>query len=127
MVRRELKPSFLAASCCTVLVVNGAAGRLLRRRFSTLETTKGRLRTASTTARASASLPSCGLWPSILASAASKVWPPVAQSASMVQYSCGLKARISRSRSTMSRSATVWTRPALRPVLIVRQRMGLAL
>ena len=68
MVRRELKPSFLAASCWMVLVVNGAPGRLLRRRFSTLETTKGRLRTASTTARASASLPSWGLWPSILAS-----------------------------------------------------------
>ena len=45
----------------------------------------------------------------------------------MLQYSCGVNARISRSRSTMSRSATVWTRPAERPVLMLRQRIGLAL
>ena len=87
MVRREEKPSFLAASCCSVLVVNGAPGFFFRFRFSTLETTNGRGLTASTTARASASVWSCGLWPPTLASAASKVWPSLAQSASMVQYS----------------------------------------
>ena len=107
--------------------MNGAAGRLFRRRCSTLVTTNGRLRTAFTTAVASASLCSWGLWPSTLTSEASKVCPLPSQSASMVQYSCGLKARISRSRSTSSRRATVWTRPAERPVLIVRHRIGLAL
>jgi hypothetical protein len=56
IVRRDEKPSFLAASCCRVLVVNGAAGFFLRLRFSTLETMKGLGRTASTTARASASV-----------------------------------------------------------------------
>jgi hypothetical protein len=48
----------LAASCCSVLVVKGAAGFFLRLRFSTLETMNGIGRTASTTARASASVPS---------------------------------------------------------------------
>ena len=127
IVRRELKPSFLAASCCSVLVVNGAPGFFRRLRFSTLETTNGICRTASTTACASSAEWSCGLWPSTLASAASKVWPSLASSASMLQYSCGVKARISRSRSTMSRRATVCTRPADRPVLMLRQRIGLAL
>ncbi len=56
-----------------------------------------------------------------------EVWPFLAQSASMLQYSCGLNARISRSRSTISRSATVCTRPAERPVLMLCQRIGLAL
>ena len=45
----------------------------------------------------------------------------------MVQYSTALNARISRSRSTMSRSATVYTRPALSPFFTVFQRIGLAL
>src|SRR5574338_385404 len=34
---------------------------------------------------------------------------------SMLQYSTGTNASISRSRSTMSRTATDWTRPADRP------------
>ena len=127
MVRRELKPSFLAASCWMVLVVNGAAGFFRRFRFSTLVTTNGSFRTASTTACASSAECSCGLCPPILASTASKVCPLLASSASMLQYSCGVKARISRSRSTMRRRATVWTRPADSPVLTLRHRMGLAL
>ena len=45
----------------------------------------------------------------------------------MVQYSTGLNARISRSRSTISRSATVCTRPAEMPFFTVFQRTGLAL
>ncbi len=45
----------------------------------------------------------------------------------MLQYSCGVNARISRSRSTMRRSATVCTRPAESPFLTVFQRIGLAL
>src|SRR6185437_11429039 len=47
--------------------------------------------------------------------------------ASTVQYSTGLNARISCSRSTMSRSATVCTRPADSPFFTVFQRRGLAL
>ena len=124
MVRRELKPSFLAASCWMVLVVKGAAGFFLRCRFSTLVTTNGSFRTASTTACASAAECSCGLCPPILARAALKVCPLLASSASMLQYSCGVKAWISRSRSTTRRSATDWTRPAERPYRIFFQRSG---
>ena len=84
-------------------------------------------RRSFTTASASALVCSCGLCPSILASAASNVWPPLAQSASMLQYSTGVNARIARSRSTMRRRATVCTRPADSPVRMLRQRIGLAL
>src|SRR5258705_7612896 len=42
MVRRELKPSFLAASCWIVLVVNGAPGFLRRFPLSTLLTPDSR-------------------------------------------------------------------------------------
>ena len=117
---REEKPSFLAASCCRVLVVNGAAGFFFR--FALLhlgddERQGPRPRRPPLWHRPR--VRARGLCPATLASAASKVWPFLAQSASMVQYSCGLNARISRSRSTMSRRATVWTRPADRPVLML--------
>ena len=39
----------------------------------------------------------------------------VERAAPQFQYSSGTNASISRSRSTMSRSATLWTRPADRP------------
>ncbi len=44
--------------------------------------------------------------------------------ASIVQYSCALNAEISSSRSTISRSAGLWTRPAERPAadLLPKQR-----
>jgi hypothetical protein len=44
--------------------------------------------------------------------------------ASTVQYSCRRKAAISSSRSQMSRSATLCTRPADRPGLILRHSSG---
>ena len=83
MVRREEKPSFLAASCCSVLVVNGAPGRFRRCFFSTLVTTNGSFSSSATTCFASASLVSCGLCPSIFFSSASNACPSLAQSASM--------------------------------------------
>src|SRR5215213_3209587 len=43
----------------------------------------------------------------------------------IVQYSVGTKARISRSRSTTSRNATDWTRPADSPRLTLSQSKGL--
>ena len=56
--------------------------------------------------------------PSIRTSSAANVSPAaVARSASIVQYSRAVNARISRSRSTTSRTATDWTRPADRPPL----------
>ena len=65
--------------------------------------------------------------PSIWCSLAVNRCPAFSSSASTVQYSTGLNARISRSRSTMSRSATVCTRPAEIPFFTVFQSTGLAL
>ena len=127
MVRRVEKPSFLAASCCRVLVVNGACSGRLRCRFSTLVTTNGSLASSPTIRSASSRVWICGLWPSIFLSSASNSWPSLAQRASMLQYSWAVNARISRSRSTISLSATVCTRPAESPVLMLRHRIGLAL
>ena len=47
-----------------------------------------------------------------------------ARSTSIVQYSFLTKARISRSRSTIRRRATVWTRPAERPRRTLSQSSG---
>ncbi|MBK6455002.1 MAG: hypothetical protein IPF87_02780 [Gemmatimonadetes bacterium] len=60
-------------------------------------------------------------------SLAVKRCPPLASSAATDQYSCARNARISRSRSTMSRSATVCTRPADSPFFTVFQSSGDAL
>jgi hypothetical protein len=68
-----------------------------------------------------------GFFPSTSKSRALKAWPSFTRSAPMLQYSSGLKARISRSRSTISRSATVCTRPAESPFLTVCQSRGEAL
>jgi hypothetical protein len=68
-----------------------------------------------------------GFLPSTWWSRAVKRCSSFSSNASIDQYSTGLKARISRSRSTMSRSATVCTRPADSPFLTVFQRSGLAL
>ena len=55
-------------------------------------------------------------------------WEPSTRwRASTLQYSVGTKARISFSRSTISRTATDWTRPAERPLRTLRQRKGLSL
>ena len=45
-------------------------------------------------------------------------------SASRFQYSWGLKASISFSRSTISRTATLCTRPAERPLRTLRHKNG---
>ena len=50
----------------------------------------------------------------------------VASSASSVQYSRAVNARISRSRSTTIRTATDCTRPADRPPRTLRDRSGLS-
>jgi hypothetical protein len=42
----------------------------------------------------------------------------------MLQYSTGVKSRISRSRSTIRRTATDWTRPADSPGRTRRHRIG---
>ena len=76
MVRLEPKPSFFAASCWRVLVLNGASGRLRRSRCLRSVTSKVfRCATSATIACAAAALPISGLAPSMWWSFAAKVCP----------------------------------------------------
>src|SRR2546426_12221409 len=118
------KPSCFAASCCSVLVRNGGGAGRRRSPFSTALTLKGSLSASTTIARAVASSLISGFFPSSLCSRAWNAWPSFSRSASMVQYFCGTNLRISSSRSQINRSATVCTRPADRPVLMLFQRSG---
>ena len=126
MVRAGVMFSLREASCWRVEVVKGGAGvRLFSWRF-TLETEKVPCSTAAMTASVSASLASSIFlsrpWNWALKDPALGATRP--RSASMVQYSWGWKARISSSRSTTSRVATDWTRPADRPRRIFRHSRG---
>ena len=56
-----------------------------------------------------------------------RLLPGGESSASRFQYSSGWKASISFSRSTISRTATLCTRPAESPRRTLRQRKGLSL
>ncbi|MNC90175.1 hypothetical protein D3C83_62400 [compost metagenome] len=108
--------------------MKGAAGFLRRSRRLTSVTGKVRRPCMSSRMRcAAASFGISAFLPSIWWSLAGNCWPFFSSIASIDQYSTGLNARISRSRSTISRSATVCTRPAERPFFTVFQRSGLAL
>ena len=76
---------------------------------------------------ASALLWISGFLPSTWCSLAVNGVPSFSSAASIVQYSTGLNARISRSRSTIRRSATVCTRPAEMSLLhgLPQHRAGL--
>ena len=71
--------------------------------------------TRFSTASASAPLLSSLPLPSSFLNSASKDCPAASNCATMRQYSSGTKARISRSRSTTSLTATLCTRPADSP------------
>ena len=135
MVLREENPSFRAASCCTVEVVNGGDGVRLTSRSRTSRTRYDASRSRSTCCCASASADR--IRPRLSGDAASLSSPICtsragnadsspfgARRASTVQYSFGSNARISRSRSTISRSATDCTRPADSPVRTFFHRIG---
>src|SRR2546430_326866 len=109
MVRRALKPSLRAASCCSVEVVKGGAG-LRRRCLRSIASTRNSpppaapaaARMARSTSRASVSLVklNCSTLPPRYSSSFSgKDCSPCAPSPSMVQYSCARNAPISSSRS----------------------------
>ncbi len=93
IVRRERKPSFLAASCCSVLVVNGAAGFFRRFALLDLGDDERQLprprppRPARPRSRCGAA--ACGRRP--WRARPRRSGRPWRSSASMVQYSCGLK------------------------------------
>ena len=111
------------ASCCIVEVMNGGAGR---RRVSRLRTESTAYSAPSRSAAIAPARSASEIWmrfsPLSERSAALNVMgflfaasARLARLASIVQYSSGTNAWISRSRSTMRRSATDWTRPADSP------------
>src|SRR5881227_2873801 len=116
MVRFTLKRSLRAESCCSLLVVNGGAALRRRSLRSTVRTSQSAFSTAARIFSASSpfgiSIFSSPL-PRKRASNAGGLL--AARCASMVQYSFFSNALISRSRSTISRRATVCTRPADKP------------
>ena len=127
MVRCAEKPSFLAASCCSVEVVKGGAGERRPGFFSTAITVNSAAATALRAASAdgwSARSNFLSWRPSSLTRRARKGSEPAVTSASTVQYSCVLNASISISRSTMRRKATDCTRPAERAPGSLRHSTG---
>ena len=126
IVRLAEKPSFLKASCCMVLVVNGGEGFLACSLTVTDLTTYSAPSSSPTilstswrdmrpspggTSRATNRLPRAA----------------VESAAARVQYSSTVNACISRSRSQMSLRADDCTRPADSPRRTLRQRNGLKL
>ena len=109
-------PSLRPASCWSVEVMNGGAGLRRRSPRVTDRTTNGRPSRPAMSARVSASLVSDAFSPRTSRSVASNCGGrlPVSRACSD-QYSTGTKASISRSRSTISRTATDCTRPADSP------------
>ena len=111
-------PSFLLASCCSVLVVNGAGGLRRARLRSTCATLNVPASTAAFARFASSALlrSNCSsLRPSRCVSRAVNGAPRgVVNPASTVQYSRARNTSISASRSHTRRRATDCTRPALR-------------
>ena len=116
MARFTLKRSLREASCWNLLVVKGAAGLRRRSRLSTERTDQSAFSSAALIFSASSPFV-IGVFSSPMPiNRASKAGGlAAARCASIVQYSSLTNALISRSRSTMSRSATVCTRPADSP------------
>ena len=108
------------------MVKGGAGPRRLWRVVTWV--TRGRSgRRAAAWALALASSGMSGAAPSMRATSALKRSPDsVSSSACSVQYSRAVKAAISRSRSTTSRTATDCTRPAERPPRTFRDSSGLS-
>ncbi len=111
-----------------VLVRKGAGGLERLSRSSMDATRHAACRSRSTSPSAACWSPSFAASPSSLASLASKgVSASVGERTAMIsQYSSGTNASRSRSRSTISRSATLCTRPALRPRTIFLLISGLS-
>src|SRR3972149_3856514 len=120
-----LKWSLRAASCWSVEVMNGGAGFRLRSPRVTVLTVHRLPWSPATTSctRASRGRSAFSLRISLRVATKSGGFFP-RSFAWRLQYSTGTNARISRSRSARSRTATDWTRPAERPRWTFRQRRG---
>jgi len=126
------------ASCCRVLVVNGANGRRVRVPRLTSPTAQWACCKASTWGRTTSPLTNAGSSPLMRCNRPMKegrrlpLWRGSMRnfswlsSASIVQYSSVLNASISRSRSTTNRTATDCTRPADRRPCTLRHSSGLS-
>ncbi len=130
MARLVVKPSLRTASCCSVDVVNGAAGLRLFCFFSTRATVVlpalaiSNLPTTSCCWSWLVMLNCSTFWPSNNTSLAPNACWCLRDSRWIVQYSWLLKASISSSRSTIRRKAGLCTRPADRPLRIFFQSSG---
>ena len=116
MVFLTPNPSRVLAACCNVEVINGAVG-LLFVGFSSIFCiwywlSFNSFKAISIAIRSFGSNVSPAKWVTCIV----RVWLDwVFTSAKRSQYSCGIKAWISRSRSTNNLTATDWTRPADKP------------
>ena len=130
MVRCVVKRSFPAASCCKVDVVKGARGWRLRSRLLTSDTVSWPCAAVSNlvlaaVASASVLISNCfSALPSSVCSLALKGCDDFSTLAVSVQYSTGIKASISSSRSAIRRNAGLCTRPADKPYLIFFHNKG---
>ena len=116
-------PSRRDASCCSVLVMNGGAGRRFTWRVVTESTRYAApSRFARTALVATSSVrESSSFSPARLRrEAVNEAFSSVRSAASMDQYSTGTNASISLSRSATRRSATDCTRPAERELVVSR-------
>ncbi len=113
------KPSFRLASCWSVEVVNGAAGFF----FPGLVSSEVILNSAPFSSVRKLCASSWVL--NFVGHSAIKITSPSrTNSAFTLKVELPSKSRISRSRSTITRTATDCTRPADRPALIFFQRTG---
>ena len=119
MVRDTLNPNFRDASCCSVEVVNGAAGFLVEGFVSMEDTVWVAPWQAVRNAWASSSVLNVLLQVALTADLPVPKWPTTRKVDSAVWAS------ISRSRSTMMRTPTLCTRPALSLGLTLRHKTGL--
>ncbi len=119
------KPSRPLAACCRVEVMKGALGLERVGLSSRAVMARLALRRPAMRSRVSASEVGRKAWPSWRASS-KRTGSPASdtRSAWTSQYSSGTKARISRSRSTIRRTATDCTRPAERPRAILAHSSG---
>ena len=113
------KYNFLEASCCKVEVVNGAAGAF----FAGFVCRSFTLKSASIQEFKKASASFFVL--NVFGSLAFTFLPSLlVNSASILKEASGLKSKISRSRSTINRTATDCTLPAESPPFTLRHKTG---
>ena len=124
MVFLTEKPRRVLAACCSVDVIYGALGLTLVGLSSRADTVYCASLIKFSKASVSALLRNLRVLPACLTASRRMSSFSDLVSAKTCQYSSGIKARISRSRSTTSFTATDCTRPADKPRAIFSQSSG---